>query len=209
MAEPAAEPAAESGAGPTVGAVAEGADGRTRLDDARIVGRLERLEEVLSRLEQVPGPTTETALDAVTLLVEVYGEALARVMDRLALQPGLAGELAGDELVGHLLVLHGLHPAPVAERVARAIDGVRPYLRSHGGDVQLVGIEDGVARVRLSARGCGSSTALLREAVDAAVAAAAPELSGVEPVRAGGPAAFIPAEALLSRPVPHAPEGVA
>ena len=30
-----------------------------------------------------------------------------------------------------------------------ALDSVRPYLESHGGDVELLGIEDGVARLRL------------------------------------------------------------
>jgi Fe-S cluster biogenesis protein NfuA len=199
MAEPAvAEPAGDA-------ADRTGADGPPRLDGPQVAGRLERLEDLLSHLEQVPGPTTEAALDAVSLLAEVYGEALARVMDRLGSQPGLAAGLAGDELVGRLLALHGLHPAPLEERVARALEDVR----SHGGDVQFEGIEDGVARVRLSARGCGSSPALLKEAVDAAIAAAAPELSGVEPVEPAGrgPAAFIPADALLRRPVPHAPEG--
>ena len=45
--------------------------------------------------------------------------------------------LAGDELVEHLLLLHGLHPVSVEERVREALDGVRPYLGSHGGDVEL------------------------------------------------------------------------
>ena len=30
-----------------------------------------------------------------------------------------------------------------------ALDSVRPYMESHGGDVELVGIDDGVARIRL------------------------------------------------------------
>ena len=34
----------------------------------------------------------------------------------------------------HLLLLHGLHPVPVEERVRGALDEVRPYLESHGGE---------------------------------------------------------------------------
>ena len=55
----------------------------------------------------------------------------------------LAEALAGDELVAHLLLLHGLHPVPLEERVRGALDEVRPYLDSHGGDVELLGVEDG------------------------------------------------------------------
>ena len=39
----------------------------------------------------------------------------------------------------HLLLLHGLHPVPLEARVRAALDEVRPYLESHGGDVELLG----------------------------------------------------------------------
>ena len=40
-----------------------------------------------------------------------------------------------------------------------ALDSVRPYMESHGGDVELLGLEDGVARLRLkgSCNGCAAS----------------------------------------------------
>ena len=45
--------------------------------------------------------------------------------------------------------VHGLHPYDVETRVARALEGVRPYLGSHGGDVEFLGIDgDGVVRLR-------------------------------------------------------------
>ena len=40
-------------------------------------------------------------------------------------------------------------PCRVEERVREALDEVRPYLESHGGDVELLGVEDGVVRLRL------------------------------------------------------------
>lgn len=183
------------------------AEGPPRLDAAAVAERLTALEDLLAHLERVPGATAEKALDAVALMTELYGEALARVLDRLPQET--ARPLMEDELVGHLLVLHGLHPLPAEERAARALERLRPALREHGADAELIGIEDGVARVRLSARGCGSALGPAREAVEAALTAAAPELRGVEPVRPAAPAAFVPADSLLRRPAASAAEGPA
>jgi Fe-S cluster biogenesis protein NfuA/nitrite reductase/ring-hydroxylating ferredoxin subunit len=90
--------------------------------------------------------------------------------------------LAEDELVSHLLLLHGLHPLDVQTRVVRALEEVRPYLQSHGGNVELLGIEGGVARVRMegSCDGCPSSTVTLKLAIEEAVLKAAPDLERIE-----------------------------
>jgi Fe-S cluster biogenesis protein NfuA/nitrite reductase/ring-hydroxylating ferredoxin subunit len=90
--------------------------------------------------------------------------------------------LAGDELVSHLLLLHGLHPLDVETRVIRALEEVRPYLQSHGGNVELLGIAGGVARVRMqgSCDGCPSSAVTLKLAIEEAVQKAAPDLEGSE-----------------------------
>jgi Fe-S cluster biogenesis protein NfuA/nitrite reductase/ring-hydroxylating ferredoxin subunit len=175
------------------------------LNDQEVRRRIERLDNLLEQLERTPGATAASALEAVELLAGIYGEALSRVMLHVAAAPELVEQLAGDELLSHLLVLHELHPGPVHERVDRALEDVRPYLASHGGDVELVSIEDGVAMVRLSGtcQSCASSSATLELAVQDAVLAAAPELVRVEAM-AGGPgasqAAVIPVESLFRRP---------
>jgi Fe-S cluster biogenesis protein NfuA/nitrite reductase/ring-hydroxylating ferredoxin subunit len=89
---------------------------------------------------------------------------------------------AEDELVSSLLLLHGLHPQDVETRVVRALEEVRPYLQSHGGNVELLGVEGGVARLRLqgSCSGCPSSTMTLKLAIEEAVQKAAPDLEGIE-----------------------------
>lgn len=176
------------------------ADG-ARLDEAGVQQRLARLDELLERVEEVPGPTADAAIEAVQTLTEVYGEALARVLD-FASRP-VVDQLVADELVGHLLVLHGIHPDSLADRVERALAGVRPFAESQGGSIELEDIDDGVARIRLtgSGKGCGSSSDTLEQAVTESVLAIAPELSEVVAVRetAEPEPSLIPVEALLSR----------
>ena len=121
-------------------------------------------------------------------------------------------ELADDEMVGGLLLLHGLHPVSLEDRVLGALDKVRPYLGSHGGNVQLLGLRDGVARLRLegSCHGCPSSTLTLKYAIEKEIAQAAPDL--VEIVVEGAvdppavPAGFVSLASI--RPLPRpAPDG--
>ena len=134
-----------------------------------------RVEELLTRIEDNPA-----ACEAVAAVVELYGDALRRLVSGV--------DPAEDELLSHLLVLHDLHPVAVESRVEEALDEVRPYLRSHGGDVELVGVEDGVAKLRLAGtcNGCPSSSATMRLAVEEAVLKAAPELTRVEAEGASG-----------------------
>ncbi|MEU6807828.1 NifU family protein [Streptomyces sp. NPDC046831] len=188
------------------------AAGAARLTDPAVETRLARLEELLAGMEHAPGPAARQAVEAVRLLTEVYGEALARVMD--GADDGLSRRLADDELVGHLLVLHDLHPHPVEQRAARAVERLRPAVRERGGDVELVAVEGRVARVRVTeaggcGAGCGGGTAGVTEAVRAAVLAAAPELTAVEPLPQTprpAAAAFVPLDALAVRAAPR-PQG--
>ncbi|GHF71815.1 hypothetical protein GCM10010218_61310 [Streptomyces mashuensis] len=179
------------------------ADAR-RLDDAAIARCLTRADELLGQVEAAPGPTARAALEAVRVLTELYGEALARVLDRAG--PPLVESLAGDDLVGHLLVLHGIHPDPVDRRVARAVEALRPAVRERGGELELAGVEGGVARYRLTVKGCGSAAAGVEEAVREAVLAAAPELAGAERVPEGPPPpAFVPLDVVTRRPAAVGP----
>ncbi|MGV4981220.1 NifU family protein [Streptomyces sp. NRAIS4] len=180
------------------------ADAAVRLADPAVEARLTRLDEVLAGLESAPGP----ALEAVRLLTEVYGEALARVLDHA--DERLRERLADDELLGHLLVLHEIHPEPPERRAARAVDKLRPAVRERGGDLEWAGVEGRVARVRLTSgggcgSGCGGGSSDVTEVVEAAVLAVAPELTSVETVRSERrPApAFVPLTTIRRRAVPE------
>jgi Fe-S cluster biogenesis protein NfuA len=179
--------------------------------NARTVG--ERIEQLLNGLQS--GPGKETAEELVRLLVELYGEGLARVVSVLREHnPDLLAGLAEDDLVESLLLLHDLHPLDLDTRIQRALDKVRPYLGSHAGGVQYLGVdEEGVVRLKLegSCDGCPSSTLTVKMAIEGAIENAAPEVTGVE---VEGVAEAAPAPKLLQvgmGPPPgfHAPEPVA
>ena len=76
--------------------------------------------------------------------------------------------------------MHDLHPDDLAARVAAALDSVRPFLAGHGGDVELLDLDDAVGAVHLrllgSCDGCPSSAVTLQKAVERAILEAAPEI---------------------------------
>lgn len=157
----------------------------------------ERVERILGELDRTAGPgVTERVEDLVRSLMEFYGAGLARVVELARGCEGALDALAADETVGGLLVLHDLHPVPTWDRVAGALGKVRPYLGSHAGDVELLGIdEDGVARLRLTGTcdGCPSSRVTVQEAIEREIRAVAPEVTGIDvegmvPERPAGPA---------------------
>jgi Fe-S cluster biogenesis protein NfuA/nitrite reductase/ring-hydroxylating ferredoxin subunit len=156
------------------------------LDDQGLQERVARMEMLLGEIEALEDPNARSkAAEVVQVLLDLYGEGLARMMDTIA--EGEEREktfdaFAGDELISHLLLLHGLHPLDVETRVVRALEEVRPYLQSHGGNVELLGVEGGVARLRMqgSCSGCPSSTMTLKLAIEEAIQKTAPDLEGIE-----------------------------
>jgi Fe-S cluster biogenesis protein NfuA/nitrite reductase/ring-hydroxylating ferredoxin subunit len=145
-----------------------------------------RVEELLATLQagaaQGAAPAAE---ELVRLLVGLYGDGLSHIVAALR-DEGAAGvamldRLTEDPLVESLLLLHDLHPLDVDARIQRALDRVRPYLGSHAGGVQYLGVQDGVARLRLegSCHGCPSSTVTVQLAIEGAVQDAAPEVTEV------------------------------
>ena len=145
-----------------------------------------RVEELLGSLSTGGfGPAAAAAEELVGLLVGLYGDGLARITEILAGE-GQAGsailaKLAEDPQVEGLLLLHDLHPLDVDARIQRALDRVRPYLGSHAGGVEYLGVTDSVARLRLegSCNGCPSSTVTVQLAISTAIEDAAPEVSDV------------------------------
>lgn len=144
-----------------------------------------RVEALLEEVDSLADPAArDKATECVAALLDLYGEGLARIVEQVSERDsdGMAEAFAGDELIAHLLLLHGLHPIPLEARVRGALEEVTPYLESHGGGVELVGVDGGVARLRLqgSCSGCPSSTMTLKLAIEDAIQKAAPDIEGID-----------------------------
>lgn len=165
--------------------------------DLRAVGS--RLEALLGQLQSHGDPAAAAlAEEALGLVTKLYGGGLARVMEIAASihtggGTGILDRLIDDDLVASLLVVHGLHPLDLTGRVQRALDKVRPYLGSHGGDVQILGVDEDDGSVRLkmlgSCDGCPSSALTLELAVEQAIRGAAPEIVRIDVEGADGASA--------------------
>jgi len=149
-------------------------------------------EQIERLLDEVRGAATPPAWrrveELIRLILELYGSGLTRILEIAADAPlsgaALIGRLAQDELISSLLILHGLHPDDFAARVRKALERVRPYLGSHGGNVELVEVDDASGAVRLRMEGsceaCPSSTLTVKLAVEGAIRELAPEAGSVE-----------------------------
>ena len=148
---------------------------------------VERVQELLGSLDEIADPVAQQRVqELIGTVLELYGAGLERVLgivddagdDALPIRQALLD----DGVVSSLLLIHGLYPISLEERVVEALESVRPFLASHGGNVELLGVEEGVARLRLvgSCDGCPASAATLENALKEAIDATAPDLLGLE-----------------------------
>lgn len=148
---------------------------------------LERVQRLSQRVERLEDPAArDAAQELVAAILEMHGAGLATIGGVLD-EAGPAGEaakaeLVADPVVASLLLIHDLYPVPLEQRVAEALEEVRPYMESHDGNVELLGVEDGVVRLRLagSCDGCPASASTLELAIKEALEKAAPDLAGLE-----------------------------
>ncbi len=165
----------------------------------------ERIQTLLDATAAAGTVARDRAEQLVREVVELYGEGLARIATVLddPANPGILNRLAADDLVASLLLVHGLHPHDLRRRVSDALERVRPYLGSHGGDVHLLAVVDDSVQLQFSGscKSCPSSAVTLELAVEDAIRAAAPEISSIEVVAAEPESAakVIPAESLMAK----------
>ena len=167
---------------------------------------MQRIEELVQQIETAVDPNIRSAaVELVQLLMDLHGSGIARMLDivQQAAAPGadVVARFGRDELVGQLLMLYNLHPVDLEDRVTLALDRVRPMLKSHGGNVVLLGIDDGIVRLRLdgNCNGCPSSAATLKNAIESAIYEAAADIAGLEVlgvVDESASAGFVPLQAI-------------
>ncbi len=145
------------------------------------------IEELIEQLEALPNASArQLAQQCLQGVVGLYGDALERILKLIRNGqtdgPAILDAMLRDELVRSLLLVHDLHPLDLETRLHRALEKIRPYMESHGGNVELIALEDGFARLRLqgACKTCPSSAVTLELAVRHAVHEACPDLLGFE-----------------------------
>lgn len=172
---------------------------------------MERVQRLSAEVDRIADPAArESAQELLAAVMDLYGEGLQRIVGALD-EAGEAGEpirgaLSDDGVVASLMLIHDLYPVALETRVHEALEGVRPYMESHGGNVTLLSLEQGVARLKLegSCDGCPASASTLELAIKQALEEAAPDLAGleVEGIAEGSPAGLRADEATSGTPLP-------
>ncbi len=164
-----------------------------------------RVDRAVSAAMQLDDAARDIAIEVKDATEAFHREALVTIVQHLKADPRgkeLLFELVDDEGVYGLLTLHGIVRTPPLVRAEQALAAVRPYLESHGGDVELVDIDNGVAKVRLlgSCNGCSMSSQTLTNAVQTALVDNVPEIAGIEVVPTEPEPTLIAPESLFRRP---------
>jgi Fe-S cluster biogenesis protein NfuA/nitrite reductase/ring-hydroxylating ferredoxin subunit len=154
---------------------------------SNVQSQLQSIEALLQRIEKGNDPAMSAmAKDLVQRLMEFHGEGIERMLEIIhADAPGqsaIIDALGQDPLVRSLLLLYGLHPDGLEARLQQALEKTRPYLKSHGGNVSLISVDDaGAVTLRLegSCHGCASSSATLKLAVEEAIYEVAPDVTAI------------------------------
>jgi Fe-S cluster biogenesis protein NfuA/nitrite reductase/ring-hydroxylating ferredoxin subunit len=158
------------------------------VEERELQKRLAHVDTLVGELQQLPDPALRAMVEELLATVlDLHGEALSRMLDVLGPRGDpetdrLLERMAGDDLIKGVLLLHGLHPMDLRCRVEEALESVRPYMRSHGGGVELLGVAGDTVRIRLEGhcQGCPSSTVTLKLAVEKAIYEAAPDVAAIE-----------------------------
>jgi Fe-S cluster biogenesis protein NfuA len=159
--------------------------------------RLDELERALAEVERLGKPVRDHVFSLLDGIDALHRHALERLGGLLAPEE-LERLRTSDPAVAWLLDAYGVG---IDERAAAeaALDGVRPYLHSHGGDVAVVAARGGIVRVRLSGAcsGCTASTVTLRRGVEEALRERFPGFASMEVEEDDAPAHPPPGPTLL------------
>jgi len=167
--------------------------------------QLEKIQAALEYFErQTNSETYERAVELLRSLMDLHGNSLAHII-RTIIDRGNAGKdilnaLAQEESVSGLLILYGLHPLSLNERVQKAIEELSKSFKSHNASIELISIDEGAVRLRLTANGggCHSSATILKELINETMLGVAPDLKelSIEEVAPEPKIVFVPLERL-------------
>ena len=149
--------------------------GDERLEFAQILPLIGELAERLA--EHDDKEVADTAIEMLDWIDVFHANGVGRLVEMIREWRGeiLLEAVAADPIAGALLQAYGLGDDTDLDAarvsVQAALAEVRPYLHSHGGDMEVVHLEDGVVRLKLhgSCDGCTASDATIIEQVEAAM----------------------------------------
>jgi Fe-S cluster biogenesis protein NfuA len=185
-------------------------------NDGGFQEQVKRLGELISQFDQMPdGPQKTAGRELMQLLMDVHSQGLERMMEIIFESRGagisLIDQLGKDDIAGGLLLLYSLHPDALGTRVHAAVERIRPRLRKLACSIDLVSIDQGAVRVRLTKNGhsCGSSTKELQGLVENGMYEIAPDIPALEILGLEEPSStgFVALESLLPNALVSAAPG--
>lgn len=148
--------------------------------------RVQRIGALVQEIESIADPAVRASTtQLVQLIMEFHGTGLDRALEILANAGGpgmeIIEQLGRDPMVSSLLVLYGLHPDSLETRVTKAVERLEPKLRKDGAVLELLGVEEGAVRVRVTPgeHTCGSTSKTLQGVVEDAIYEAAPDIASL------------------------------
>lgn len=141
----------------------------SRPDDLHAL--LRELDARIRALEALPHPEIQQQIFTVLQLVDgLHRTSVARLAEILK-GTDLWERLLEDEAIHILFSLYDQLPLDDLARAEDALHAVRPYIHSHGGELRVLAVEDGVVHVMLagSCQGCSASSATLTHGVETAL----------------------------------------
>ena len=155
-------------------------------DDRDFRADMQRIGGLVQEIESIADPAVRaTTKDLMQSLMDLHGAALEKALDIVAEagEPGMGiiDRLGRDSLVSSVLILYGLHPEDLETRVVKAVEKIRSQLRKQGCEVELLGVNDGVIRVRVDtgSHTCGSTGKTVQATLEGAIYDAAPDLTSL------------------------------
>lgn len=147
-----------------------------------LAGALDLATSKISGLDPLP---RQVVTDVVYALNALHKDGLTTIVRALKNDPRgkeLLFELVDDPGVRMVLAMHGIIRPDITTQTRQVLDGVRVGLQSHGGDVELDSVRDGVAHVRLhgACNGCSMAAVTMRDSVEKALVEGVPGVVGVE-----------------------------
>lgn len=155
------------------------------VDDLQVLA--ERVDKAVAEARTLDDDAQTKAFALKSAIEAFHKLGLTRIIQALKADPRgkeLLFELVDDPALYALFAMHGLVRADIGTRVSRVIDMVRPYMQSHGGDVELVDVSNNTAYIKLhgACNGCSMSSVTLRNTVEDALREHVPEITKIEVV---------------------------